>query len=431
MRIFIFLLLALLSSISYGQGSTVYLRGDTISVEKTGGNAELRIKNATRARTGAFLSNVGGGVTGFKYAIDSAWKSGDSLYLRRGDGTIAVLAGGTMVNIYNSDGTITGTRTIGLNGNALIISDLLTQYGFARTGFNFHISDATGDNYTDVQEFATGFNVLINSPTSNSSLTSSADEWGINVNGNGVAFKPDSVWSSLVMIAPNFRTWNGWAELVEAGTSGGLIIKNSAGAIVGYHAGNAVMSTTHEYQEVNQATISTVANAGVMVANSSDSARPYWIDKYGGRRKFLLFGDAAGGGGSSTDSSIYATRYWVQQNYQLACNEITLTDGATVSWNYSTSCAAAVTVAGNRTLSISNLPTSRVSVGTLVAIQDATGGRTLAPPAGVTNRGIKGLNLTSSGLLPTTAAGGSHDIFSFYYVPARNTMYWTYGPNFN
>lgn len=97
MRGYLIFLLSLLSILSYGQGSTVYLRADTIRMERSGGNAELHIKNATRTRTGAFLVNYGNGITGFKYAIDSAWKSGDSLYFRLGPGTLAVFAGGTLV----------------------------------------------------------------------------------------------------------------------------------------------------------------------------------------------------------------------------------------------------------------------------------------------------------------------------------------------
>ncbi len=54
---------------------------------------------------------------------------------------------------------------------------------------------------------------------------------------------------------------------------------------------------------------------------------------------------------------------------------ITLTDGATITWNYAEGKNAKVTLAGNRTLVINNLVAN--TWGTLVVFQDATGGRTL------------------------------------------------------
>lgn len=437
MRIFISLLLALMSFASYGQGSTVYLRADTISVEKTGGNAELRIRNATRALTGAFLVNYGNGITGFKYAIDSVWKTGDTIRFRRGPGTLAVFAGGVPVNIYNSDGTLTETRTVHLDGNTLVFSDLLTHYEFGTGIMTFKISDADGDNYTEQQATSSNWNIGITSPTSNASIGGSAEEININVNGNGVSVKADSVWSSLVMIAPNFRTWNGWAELVEAGTSGGLIIKNSAGAIVGYHAGNAVMSTTHEFKEVNKSTISSVADAGVMIASVTDSSRPAWVDKYGGKRNFLLQGDAVSGGSDPLKLNISDTAAMLAAylrkidtaamllGYQKRCHLQTLTDGATVTWNYATSCEAVVTLGGNRTLSITNLPSNYVSYGTLTVNQDATGSRTLTLPA--TSKVING----GGGVITLTTTGSARDVISFRYFPTTSTFEWNYGKNYN
>lgn len=53
--------------------NTLYLRNDTVSVEKTTGtgNAELKIKNATRAITGGFLQNELNGKTKFKIPVIS------------------------------------------------------------------------------------------------------------------------------------------------------------------------------------------------------------------------------------------------------------------------------------------------------------------------------------------------------------------------
>lgn len=57
----------------------------------------------------------------------------------------------------------------------------------------------------------------------------------------------------------------------------------------------------------------------------------------------------------------------------------TLTDGATVTWNCATSYNAKVTIAGNRSLAISNA--SAGSTGILLVTQDGSGFRLLSLPA--------------------------------------------------
>jgi hypothetical protein len=77
--------------------------------------------------------------------------------------------------------------------------------------------------------------------------------------------------------------------------------------------------------------------------------------------------------------------------------EASLTDGATITWDYNTGGEKTVTLGGNRTLSITNLPTDRVVYGTLRVVQDGTGGRalTLPSPSGTTTVGS--LNTASGG----------------------------------
>lgn len=58
--------------------------------------------------------------------------------------------------------------------------------------------------------------------------------------------------------------------------------------------------------------------------------------------------------------------------------KITLTDAATTVWNFSTGSYAEWTIGGNRTLSVTNLPSGTVATGTLKLIQDGTGGRTVS-----------------------------------------------------
>lgn len=79
----------------------------------------------------------------------------------------------------------------------------------------------------------------------------------------------------------------------------------------------------------------------------------------------------------------------LSESVQWSDAEGSLTDGATITWDYSTGGEKTVTLGGNRTLSITNLPTDRVVYGTLRVKQDATGGRTLTlpNPTGTTTQG--------------------------------------------
>jgi hypothetical protein len=102
----------------------------------------------------------------------------------------------------------------------------------------------------------------------------------------------------------------------------------------------------------------------------------------------------------------------------------TLTDASTVTWDYSTMTREAkVTLGGNRTLSITNLPAGKVVYLTLGVIQDGTGSRTLALPAGT--KVIKG----GAGVVTLTATANAVDILSFRWNGV--TLYCTYGNNYN
>lgn len=90
--------------------------------------------------------------------------------------------------------------------------------------------------------------------------------------------------------------------------------------------------------------------------------------------------------------------------------ENTLTDGSTVTWNAINSPVAKVTLAGNRTITVSN------NLGTgqyisLLAIQDGTGSRTLTWNAMFEFKGDEAPTLT------TTASKG--DLFTFRYNGAK------------
>jgi len=81
MKILSFFIVLLLPCIIANAQSTLPLRADTVTVEKVGGNATLKIKNATRDSTGGVLYNIGGGVTAFK----KSRKINDSMVVVGGD----------------------------------------------------------------------------------------------------------------------------------------------------------------------------------------------------------------------------------------------------------------------------------------------------------------------------------------------------------
>lgn len=66
MKRFIFLLILFLSAYATYSQSRYYIRGDSIFIEKAGGNGELILLNGTRDSTGGVLYNRGGGRTGFR-----------------------------------------------------------------------------------------------------------------------------------------------------------------------------------------------------------------------------------------------------------------------------------------------------------------------------------------------------------------------------
>jgi hypothetical protein len=106
-------------------------------------------------------------------------------------------------------------------------------------------------------------------------------------------------------------------------------------------------------------------------------------------------------------------------NIQIASQA--LTDGATITWNCSLGLNASVTLAGNRTLAITN-PIAG-STGVLVVTQDGTGSRTLTLPSGslVVNAG--------AGAIALTATASAKDVLSFYYNGTN--YFWTYGKGFS
>ncbi len=88
---------------------------------------------------------------------------------------------------------------------------------------------------------------------------------------------------------------------------------------------------------------------------------------------------------------------------------LSLTDGGVINWDFATGNMAEVTLGGNRTLNMSNVPEN--SFGVLKVKQDATGSRTLSLPGNL-----------ETGLALSTGAN-QEDILGFMYV--NSTFYWT------
>ncbi len=101
----------------------------------------------------------------------------------------------------------------------------------------------------------------------------------------------------------------------------------------------------------------------------------------------------------------------------------TLTDGGTVTWNLNSIKVnnATLSIAGNRTLAFSNVVAG--ATGVLIVKQDATGGRTLALPAG-----SKVVNTGAGSWTPTVGAS-KVDILSFIYDGTN--YWWTIGKDYS
>lgn len=93
MKKIFFFILTIISLTAFSQ-SRIPIRGDSIVIEKLGGNAELILLNGSRNLQYGYLQNIGNGRTKFHYALDSVWIEGDSLVFRYGPGTLKVIHGG-------------------------------------------------------------------------------------------------------------------------------------------------------------------------------------------------------------------------------------------------------------------------------------------------------------------------------------------------
>jgi hypothetical protein len=100
----------------------------------------------------------------------------------------------------------------------------------------------------------------------------------------------------------------------------------------------------------------------------------------------------------------------------------TLSDGATIIWDYTVSSNAKVELGGNRDLIITGV--SDGDYGTLLVKQDATGNRTLSFGSG-THKVVNG----GGGSITLSSDGTDEDMLTFVYT--NSTFYWNIGYHYS
>lgn len=133
--------------VAYGQ-SKVYIRGDSIVIQKVGGNSNLIIENATKNVTGGVLTNVGNGRTAF--VIPSSGGT-DTVYRTPGKDSIFWVKNGVTYAFKDSTGGGGGgdlQTTLGL-GNTSDTSMKIVRKDSVGDIFNYDFSTGSFSSWTD------------------------------------------------------------------------------------------------------------------------------------------------------------------------------------------------------------------------------------------------------------------------------------------
>ena len=104
-------------------------------------------------------------------------------------------------------------------------------------------------------------------------------------------------------------------------------------------------------------------------------------------------------------------------NGKVTMAQQTLTDGAAITWDFNSGANAKVTIAGARTLVLSNMETG--DTGLILVKQDAAGSRTLTLPGSS--------SIVGGGTYTASPAAGATDVLGVYYD--GTTYWWTIGYN--
>src|SRR5690606_11523011 len=105
--------LTMLNSVAYGQ-STLYLRGDSVMLQKTNGNSELIILNGSRTVTNGILTNIGNGRT--KFLPIESFSVGGSLNTLGAGFDLAVEGTSIVKSLSASNGITADSATEGTVG---------------------------------------------------------------------------------------------------------------------------------------------------------------------------------------------------------------------------------------------------------------------------------------------------------------------------
>jgi len=104
-------------------------------------------------------------------------------------------------------------------------------------------------------------------------------------------------------------------------------------------------------------------------------------------------------------------------NGKVTMAQQTLTDGAAITWDFNSGANAKVTIAGARTLVITNMEAG--DTGLILVKQDAAGGRTLTLPGSS--------SIVGGGSYTASSAANATDVLGVYYD--GTTYWWTIGYN--
>lgn len=236
----------------------------------------------------------------------------------------------------------------------------------------------------------------------------------------------DPVYTSLGVSLAGTQTLTGVKTFPAATVSNPSFVIPSGSAYTGTTTGATWVNNNHIYTYLNggvQQLDNQVTSANAILNQTTlQSSANFNIDGIG-KVGSLTF-NTTPASGTITDSllTINIATGAVRKIANTVKLPITLTDAATVSWNYALGYNASVTLGGNRTLAVSN--TGAGDYGTVKVIQDATGNRTLTLPANSKVNGYWGSG--TSIVLSTTA--NAIDLLSFYYDGTN--YYWTLGRNY-
>jgi hypothetical protein len=328
------------------------------------------------------------------------------------DSAYNVMVAPRLYDTYNTHDTLTQSRLIDLNDS----------YGLTFT------VDGTNDNATGIN--ASGF---VSKRGSGNSDFTAQDGWIYgqlrSTDGSYVSrfqtigLLNDSTHSAS-FISTNGKTFNRKAASISASWNEGVKLQvNTAWKTSGSASGYKGLSIENG-NGLGWAPLK-IDREVLSVGTGTDSA----LVRDAATGEIKLVAQGAGGGSSLPSQTGNAGKVLTTDGTNASWTDTrptltTLTDGGTITWDYSTDgTEAKVTLAGNRTLSITNLPSGKVVYLTLEVIQDATGSRTLTLPA--STKVIDG----GAGAVTLTTTGSATDIITFRWN--GTTLFANMGPNYN